>query len=188
MQRNISFIRWSGQWLALLCQVVMIYSASMLLETALFREVTPRAAAGYGVLVLVALILRFVCDRQASHASYRASVDVKRILRDKIYSKLLRLGAAYREKVTTSEVVQMAAEGVEQLETYFGKYLSQLFYSLLAPVTLFVILSFVNWQASLVLLICVPLIPRFHCRGSEDREETPEQILGDLYGTGRQLS
>lgn len=147
------------QWLALLCQVVMIYSASMLLETALSREVTPRAVAGYGVLGLVALVLRLVCDRKASHASYRASVDVKRILRDRIYSKLLRLGAAYREKVTTSEVVQMAAEGVEQLETYFGKYLSQLFYSLLAPMTLFVILSFINWQASLVLLICVPLIP-----------------------------
>ncbi|KAA8502176.1 ABC transporter ATP-binding protein/permease [Mediterraneibacter catenae] len=147
------------QWLALICQIVMIYSAAMLLETALFWEVTPLMAACYGGLVLVALILRFVCDRQASHASYRASVDVKRILRDKIYSKLLRLGAAYREKVTTSEVVQMAAEGVEQLETYFGKYLSQLFYSLLAPVTLFVILSFVNWQAILVLLICVPLIP-----------------------------
>ena len=147
------------QWIALLCQVIMIYCASMLLETALFWEVTPQIAANYGALVIVALILRFVCDRQASHASYRASVDVKRILRDRIYSKLLRLGAAYREKVTTSEVVQMAAEGVEQLETYFGKYLSQLFYSLLAPVTLFVILSFVNWQASLVLLICVPLIP-----------------------------
>ena len=69
-------------------------------------------------------------------------VDVKRILRDKIYEKLLRLGAAYREKTATSEVVQMAAEGVEQLETYFGKYLSQLFYSLLAPVTLFAVLSF----------------------------------------------
>ena len=147
------------QWLALLWQVVVIYSASMLLETALFGEVTSRTAAYYGALVIVALLLRFVCDRQASHASYHASVDVKRILRDKIYSKLLRLGASYREKVTTSEVVQMAAEGVEQLETYFGKYLSQLFYSLLAPVTLFVILSFVNWQASLVLLICVPLIP-----------------------------
>ena len=119
------------QWIALLCQVIMIYCASMLLETALFWEVTPQIAANYGALVIVALILRFVCDRQASHASYRASVDVKRILRDRIYSKLLRLGAAYREKVTTSEVVQMAAEGVEQLETYFGKYLSQLFYSLL---------------------------------------------------------
>ena len=147
------------QWFSLLCQILMIYSASILLEQALFAEVTLQTGISYGALVLIAMALRFVCDRQASRASYRASVDVKRILRDKIYSKLLRLGAAYREKVATSEVVQMAAEGVEQLETYFGKYLSQLFYSLLAPVTLFVILSFVNWQASLVLLICVPLIP-----------------------------
>ena len=147
------------QWLSFLCQILMIYSATMLLEQALFAEVTLQTGISYGALVLIARALRFVCDRKASRESYRASVDVKRILRDKIYSKLLRLGAAYREKVATSEVVQMAAEGVEQLETYFGKYLSQLFYSLLAPVTLFVILSFVNWQASLVLLICVPLIP-----------------------------
>lgn len=147
------------QWLALLCQILMIYCASVLLEQALFWEVTLRTGVSYGVLVLIAMAFRFICDRRVSHASYRASVDVKRILRDKIYSKLLRLGAAYREKTATSEVVQMAAEGVEQLETYFGKYLSQLFYSLLAPVTLFVLLSFINWKASLVLLICVPLIP-----------------------------
>ncbi len=146
-------------WIALLCQIVMIYCAAFLLEQALFWEVTPRMAVSYGGIAALALILRFVCDRGASHASYRASVDVKRILRDKIYEKLLRLGAAYREKTATSEVVQMAAEGVEQLETYFGKYLSQLFYSLLAPVTLFAVLSFVSWKASLVLLVCVPLIP-----------------------------
>ena len=147
------------QWLSLLCQIVVIYCVSMLLEQALLWGVRPAEAVRFGGIAALAMALRFVCDRGASRASYHASVDVKRILRDKIYEKLLRLGAAYREKVTTSEVVQMAAEGVEQLETYFGKYLSQLFYSLLAPVTLFVILSFVNWQASLVLLICVPLIP-----------------------------
>ncbi len=147
------------QWGSLLCQIVLIYCAAFLLEQALFWEVTPRMAVSYGGIVVLALLLRFVCDRGASHASYRASVDVKRILRDKIYEKLLRLGAAYRERTATSEVVQMAAEGVEQLETYFGRYLSQLFYSLLAPVTLFIVLSFVNWKASLVLLVCVPLIP-----------------------------
>ncbi len=147
------------QWLSLLCQIVMIYCVSMLLEQALFWEVTAAEAARFGGIAALAMGLRFVCDRGASRASYHASVDVKRILRDKIYEKLLRLGASYREKVTTSEVVQMAAEGVEQLETYFGKYLSQFFYSLLAPVTLFIVLSFVSWKASLVLLICVPLIP-----------------------------
>lgn len=147
------------QWYALLCQILMIYSVSILLEQAVFRQVTARMAVSWGVMALAAMVLRFVCDRQASFASYRASVDVKRILRDRIYEKLLRLGASYREKTATSEVVQMAAEGVEKLETYFGKYLSQLFYSLLAPVTLFAVLSFISWKASLVLLVCVPLIP-----------------------------
>ena len=75
-------------------------------------------------------------------SSYAARVDVKRILREKIYNKLLKLGVSYRDKVSTSEVVQLSTEGVEQLETYFGKYLPQLFYSLLAPVTLFIIVYF----------------------------------------------
>ena len=147
------------QWLSLLCQVLMIYSASVLIEKALFGGLVIQEVWQYAGIVAGAVIVRFFCDRQASYASFKASVDVKRILREKIYDKLLRLGASYRENVATSEVVQMAAEGVEQLETYFGRYLPQLFYSLLAPVTLFVILMFVNWKASLVLLICVPLIP-----------------------------
>lgn len=147
------------KWISLLCQIAMIYAASMLLESALFDAITKNQLLLYGIVILIAISLRLICDRQASYASYEASVDVKRILREKIYGKLLKLGASYRENVATSEVVQMAAEGVEQLETYFGKYLSQLFYSLLAPITLFVILAFVNLKASLVLLICVPLIP-----------------------------
>lgn len=84
---------------------------------------------------------------------------VKRILREKIYEKMLKLGASYSEQVSSSEVVQVSTEGVEQLETYFGKYLPQLFYSLIAPLTLFVILCRVSMKASVILLICVPLIP-----------------------------
>lgn len=147
------------KWLSLLCQVMMVCVASMLLVNALSGSLTGKYVLLGGMLVLIAILMRSLCDRQASYASYKASVDVKRILREQIYGKLLKLGASYKESTATSEVVQMAAEGVEQLETYFGKYLSQLFYSLLAPVTLFVILSFVNLKASLVLLICVPLIP-----------------------------
>ena len=147
------------QWLSLLCQIVMIYTAAHLIEAAFEGTITTNSLLRSGVAIAVVIFARFFCDKRASYASYQASVDVKRILRNNIYEKLLRLGAAYREHVATSEVVQMAAEGVEQLETYFGRYLPQLFYSLLAPITLFIILSFVNAKASLVLLICVPLIP-----------------------------
>ncbi len=155
------YIVWNilWQWVALLAQITAIFSVAELLETA-FAGVPDAARLQNTAAVLAAAILiRFVCDRMAAKASYAASVDVKRILRMKIYEKLLRLGASYREQTSTSEVVQMSAEGVEQLEIYFGKYLPQLFYSLLAPLTLFVVLSRVNLKAGIVLLVCVPLIP-----------------------------
>ena len=147
------------QWLALLCQMAILYSVSLLAAQAFLGRLTLDRAGICGGTIGAALLLRFVCDRQASRASYYAGADVKRVLRNRIYEKLLRLGASYKEQTATSEVVQMAAEGVEQLEVYFGKYLPQLCYSLLAPLTLFAALSFVSWKASLVLLLCVPLIP-----------------------------
>lgn len=147
------------QWIALLAQIVSIFSIANLLEQVLFASVGKESISKTAMILIIAVLIRFLCDRMASNASYQASVDVKRVLRKKIYEKLLRLGASYREQVSTSEVVQMCTEGVEQLEVYFGKYLSQLFYSLLAPITLFIVLSPINLKASIVLLICVPLIP-----------------------------
>ena len=147
------------QWAALLCQMVVVFSIARLLDGVLFKNYGMSEMVWTAGILAVALVVRFFCDKQAVRTSFGASVDVKRVLREKIYEKLLKLGVSYRESVSTSEVVQMSAEGVEQLEIYFGKYLPQLFYSLLAPLTLFIVLSFVNWKASLVLLICVPLIP-----------------------------
>ena len=147
------------QWIALLAQVVSVFYIANLIEKVYFDMVKTSDIKNTVMVLGLAIVIRMLCDKMATRASYNASVDVKRILRDKIYEKLLRLGVSYREQVKTSEVVQVSTEGVEQLETYFGKYLPQLFYSLLAPITLFVILSRVSLKASVVLLICVPLIP-----------------------------
>lgn len=154
------------QWIALLAQILAVFSIAGLLEGLIHRILADQNGTLEGsFLGITALILiltagvRFICERMAAKASYGASVDVKRILRKQIYEKLLRLGASYKEKTSTSEVVQLSTEGVEQLEVYFGKYLPQLFYSLLAPLTLFAVLSFISLKASLVLLVCVPLIP-----------------------------
>ncbi len=148
------------QWAALWAQIVMIFTLTGTLDKILknewkWSEDFPRVLA----IFLGVLALRILCDHGAAKASYLASADVKRVLRGKIYGKLLNLGVSYREQITTSEVVQLCTEGVEQLETDFGRYLPQLFYSLLAPLTLFFVLAFVNLKAALVLLICVPLIP-----------------------------
>lgn len=147
------------QWVALLSQITAVFMIADLLEQVLSQMPDMKKIGITALTLVLAVLVRFVCDRGAAKAAYGASVDVKRMLREKIYEKLLRLGVSYQEQVSTSEVVQLSTEGVEQLETYFGKYLPQLFYSLLAPLTLFAVLSFVNPRACTVLLICVPLIP-----------------------------
>ena len=147
------------QWAALLSQVVAVFTIADLLERVVYRAVTIPVIEQTILILVVVVIIRFICERMGARSSYLACVDVKRILREKIYEKMLRLGASYSEQVSSSEVVQVSTEGVEQLETYFGKYLPQLFYSLIAPLTLFIILCRVSLKASIILLICVPLIP-----------------------------
>ena len=147
------------QWLALLSQVFAVFSIADLLERVVYRAVTVQSVERTVITLAIVIVLRFSCERMGAKSSYLACVDVKRILREKIYEKMLKLGASYSEQVSSSEVVQVSTEGVEQLETYFGKYLPQLFYSLIAPVTLFIILCRVSLKASVILLICVPLIP-----------------------------
>ncbi len=147
------------QWAALLSQILAIFSMAELLEQVVFGTVTLPMIERTILIFAVVVLVRFLCERMGARSSYLACVDVKRILREKIYEKMLRLGASYSEQVSSSEVVQVSTEGVEQLETYFGKYLPQLFYSLIAPITLFAVLCRVSLKASVILLICVPLIP-----------------------------
>lgn len=141
------------QWISLLAQITAVFTIADLLGYVLNNTLTISHLKSTFLLLLGVIVIRYICERMSARTSYLASVDVKRILREKIYDKMLKLGASYNEYVSSSEVVQVSTEGVEQLETYFSKYLPQLFYSLLAPITLFIILSRVNLKASIVLLL-----------------------------------
>lgn len=147
------------QWAALCASIGIMITAGQLLEMGYRERLTFKAAILSAVTIMLCAALRMTCTRKAALASDLAGSDVKKELRRLLYKKLTSLGASYHEKVPTAQAVQVAVEGVEQLEIYFGKYLPQLFYSLLAPLTLFAVLSFINWRASLILLICVPVIP-----------------------------
>lgn len=147
------------QWLSLAANITMMGAITQLLAGLYRKEVTGRQIAVTIVVAAAAVFIRFLCSEGAARMSYLSSKAVKKTIRQMIYEKLLRLGTSYLEQVQTSEVVQVAVEGVDQLETYFGAYLPQFFYAMLAPLTLFVVLCFVNVPSAIVLLVCVPLIP-----------------------------
>ena len=145
------------QWLGMCCNIVMVFTIAHILND-LINGTEIQYGMRFGV-ILVTIVLRIVCIKLAGNASYEASRSVKLTLRSMIYEKLLKLGSSYTEHVSTAEVVQLAGEGVEQLESYFGQYMPQFFYAFLAPLTLFFVIFPINARVAVVLLTCVPLIP-----------------------------
>ncbi|MBP3700838.1 MAG: ATP-binding cassette domain-containing protein, partial [Lachnospiraceae bacterium] len=147
------------QWVSLTANITMMVSITGLLAKLYEKSASTSDMVTTLTVAVAAVILRFVCTTLSSRMSYLSSKAVKQTLRELIYQKMLRLGTSYKEQANTSEVVQVAVEGVDQLETYFGAYLPQFFYAMLAPLTLFAVLSFISFSCAIVLLVCVPLIP-----------------------------
>lgn len=147
------------QWIALLCNIVMVFTLTELLQKAINGGVQAGEVIKTALVFIVVMAIRHTVMYKESVCSGESSKVVKSKLRHMIYEKLLKIGDKYQDKFSTSEILQVSAEGVEQLEIYFSKYLPQLFYSLLAPMTLFVLVSFMSLKTAFVLFICVPLIP-----------------------------
>lgn len=147
------------QWISLCANIAIVFAVTYFLEMIFNKNTNKISIILTVVITLISVLIRFICSIIASKMSYLSSKSVKKTLRSKIYEKLLQLGPSYNEQVKTSEIVQVAVEGVDQLDTYFGAYLPQFFYAMLAPLTLFVVLCFVNAPSAVVLLVCVPLIP-----------------------------
>ncbi|WP_233112980.1 ABC transporter ATP-binding protein/permease [Aggregatibacter actinomycetemcomitans] len=146
-------------WVALIGGIISAVVFAVCLQWAFERSLTLQSAVIFTVVLIACLALRAWAGKMAVKASYKASTQVKHKLRTLIYQKLSSMPLNQVNQQSTSSVIQVASEGVEQLEIYFGRYLPQLFYSLLAPLTLFIFLVFFNAPTSLILLVCVPLIP-----------------------------
>lgn len=147
------------QWLSLLANVLLIYTMSDFIMKVFNRQVESKDIYILAITAITVMAVRTVMNSLNSSLSFKASTGVKKRLRQMIFEKLMRLGSGYKEKLQTAEAVQITTEGVEQLEIYFAKYIPQFFYSLLAPLTLFLIVGRMSLKVAVVLLICVPLIP-----------------------------
>lgn len=159
------------KWIALVANIVVFVSLGLFIQQTLAQAYVISSAAsdalaglglsGQTLLLLCAasIAVRVATSVAAQRVSAEVSGKAKKLIRGKVYDKLVKMGPSYTERIASSQAVQIGVEGVEQLEVYFGSYLPQFFYALLAPLTLFVFLAPFSFSAALVLLVCVPLIP-----------------------------
>lgn len=172
MHHVLATVAW--QWVGLLGNAAVVWVIARTLAALAVGGTVPASALA---ILSSGIVARAISARLASRESFIASQGVKKTLRRRIYEKLLALGPDYVEAVPTAEVVQLSVEGCEQLETYFGQYLPQLFYAVLAPATLFFMVAPVCLPAAVVLLLCVPLIPVTIVAV----QKVAKRILGDYW-------
>lgn len=154
--RNVLF-----QWFGLLLNIAI----TLLICTLIFSFYDEKLGLSFlpqtwcsGLLVAF-LCLKFFVTLKAGEKAFRSSANVKSVLREKIYNKLVKQGGKIPEESSLAEILQLLVEGIEQLELYFSGYVPQLFYSLIAPITLFCVVATIDIQVAFVLFLCVPLIP-----------------------------
>lgn len=148
-----------SSWISLLCNTAITFVTVRFIFGLYNSSLDKKTVFVLLFAASAALIIRVIAVRKRSYFSYRAGTEVKRTLRSMLYDKFISLKLNYSQYISMAEVTQIGTDGIEQLDSYFGAYLPQFFFSMAAPVTLFIILAPINFFAALVLFICVPLIP-----------------------------
>lgn len=108
---------------------------------------------------VVGIIVRYICSRATGDIKDKLGRSVKKDLRERVYNKIVKLGVKTTDGMSMAGLTQVSVEGVEQLDLYYSSYLPQFFFSMIAPVILFLICVWIDWRTALVLIACVPLIP-----------------------------
>lgn len=117
----------------------------------------------YSYIIISILIIVFVrqfSTIKISHMLGNLVVDVKRNLRKLIFEKTLKLGLAYSQLFKTQELIHLSVDNVEQLEVYFGGFLTQFYYCIFSSFILFFSIAYFNLKIAFILLgfsLAIPL-------------------------------
>lgn len=111
------------------------------------------------VCMLAGIMIRYICSRLVGDVKDTLGRKAKKDLREKIYNKIVALGARSTDGMSMAGLTQVSMEGVEQLDLYYSTYIPQFFYAMIAPLILFFVTVWIEWRVAVILLCCVPMIP-----------------------------
>ncbi|MBL8224653.1 MAG: ABC transporter ATP-binding protein [Chromatiales bacterium] len=95
------------------------------------------------------------------YAQYRASSQTKLTIRDSVYAHALRMGPAVLDRKRTGELVNIAVDGMDWIELFYGVYFVQFIVGMATPIILCVYIGLVDWVVGLSLIVAIPLTPLF---------------------------
>lgn len=163
------------RWFGLLVNIGISYSFVRLIYSFYEKENPPVFYFAGGLLGL--WLLKFFLERKSEMIGFQLSQTVKNELRFRFLKKIIKIGPTYHQKMPTSKILQLGGDGVEQLQTYYAGFMPQLFFSILATLTMAGIVAFINVKTAAVLLLFSPLIPLVIYKGLS----VAKKILGRYW-------
>ena len=99
--------------------------------------------------------------------------------------RIALLGPAGIDRERSGSLVVLATSGVDALDSFFARYLPQLFLAVIVPVTVIVVVSGSDWISALIIAVTVPLIPLFMAlvgASTKARMQRQARLLDRLAG------
>lgn len=137
------------------------------------------------VLLLVVVIGRATMGWLGERAADRASASAKSDLRMVMVEHIARLGPVGIDREQSSRLVVLATSGIDALDSYFSRYLPQLFLAVIIPIAVIIVVLGADWISAVIIAVTVPLIPLFMSlvgASTKVRMERQSKLLHRLAG------
>jgi ATP-binding cassette subfamily C protein CydD len=108
-------------------------------------------------IILLRAVLQWFSEVSAHEGAYRIITD----LRERMLHHIFSLGPIYAQGERNGELLITVTEGIESLEEYFSKYLTQLINASAIPLIILAFVFPLDWRSGCILLVTGPLIPFF---------------------------
>jgi len=174
--------------LGLMAGILSIFQArgiSKLIDQAFLHGKDLEAVSRILITLLIIMLLRAGLGWSGDWFSFAGARRIKQNLRQRLFAHITDIGPAYlrseagESEVRTGELINVATEGIDALESYYSQYLPQIVLSALIPLSILVFVFPTDLLSGIILLVTAPLLPLFmYLIGSAAETLTRKQWKG----------
>jgi ATP-binding cassette subfamily C protein CydD len=112
-------------------------------------------------ILLAVLVLRAAIIWGNEVATNVVSGRVKSELRQRLFTRIFRLGPLYTRRENSAEISNTATDGVEALDAYFTRFFPQVCATAVIPTIILLVVFRFDFLSGIVLLVTWPILPFF---------------------------
>ena len=116
-------------------------------------------AIGYGVISVIAIILRFVFQAASMALTHIGAYNLLYLVRKKLCKHIGEIELGFFTDNSTGKIKKVLMEDVERLESFFAHQIPDITVAIVVPVVVLIYLFTLNWIMALILMI--PIVITF---------------------------